>query len=59
VRRSSAEKLYESLLLYGQLDNHSEIVMTLLAETIWDADIINLMPIVKQISDCLNIPIEF
>uniref|UniRef100_A0A915KTH0 Tubulin-specific chaperone D n=1 Tax=Romanomermis culicivorax TaxID=13658 RepID=A0A915KTH0_ROMCU len=35
VRKKTAENLYEALLNYGQLDNHTEWILTMLTDTDW------------------------
>lgn len=61
IRKSTASKLYEALMLYGEESNFVESermdqAMTLLLETSWDQDLQILIPIRKQICDFLGVP---
>lgn len=53
VRRCASQRLYESLLTYGCVDNHSELVLNDLANTDWDADPHILLPVRHRIAHAL------
>uniref|UniRef100_A0A914WV96 Tubulin-specific chaperone D n=3 Tax=Plectus sambesii TaxID=2011161 RepID=A0A914WV96_9BILA len=58
VRRSTAEQFYEALLTYGCLDNHTEIVMTMLSDTKWDStDMPQLREIQSEIASRIGVAI--
>ncbi len=58
MRRGAASKLYEAFLTFGCLDNHTEIVMSYLAETDWDRDPKDLREIQLEIADRLGVEIK-
>lgn len=55
ARRQAANQLYESLLSYGNLDNHSEQALTLLSETNWDAKLEQLKDTKLEIGRLLKV----
>ncbi|GLG98265.1 Tubulin-specific chaperone D [Gryllus bimaculatus] len=61
VRRATAAKLYESLLLYGDEsiipEENLDEVMTVLSETDWEDEVANVKPIRNSLCGLMNIPV--
>ncbi|XP_022110714.1 tubulin-specific chaperone D-like isoform X2 [Acanthaster planci] len=58
VRKTSAEKLYEMLLMYDDVvpEDSQEEILTILSETKWDESVLTVRPIRNQLCDLMNIP---
>ena len=56
VRHGAAAQMYEALLTYAALDNHSEQLLGLLSNTDWDRDLADLKPTRRLIADLLRLP---
>ncbi len=56
IRRNAADQLYEALITFGCLDNHTEVVLTLLSETEWNCtDRDKLIDIQMEIASRLGV----
>jgi len=60
VRKSTAEKMYEALLTFGENeivpDENIEAVMEMLSDTQWDDSVENLRPIRNKICEMAGVP---
>lgn len=61
VRKAAATKLYESLLIYGDVswvpDENLDEAMTLLSETEWEQDVNQIRPIRNKLCELMNVPV--
>lgn len=61
VRKAAATKLYESLLIYGDVswvpDENLDEAMTILSETEWEQDVNQIRPIRNKLCELMNVPV--